>query len=461
MKKNKSLYIIVALLALFMMGNVQAADVFKTCRYADSNKSILASFSIKTDGSATKVTFNGSYRKNGKQVVLDDFKETITNAKIPMDYAPNTAVISKYKEENKCPKYVYLYRGTVKSAAYIVSEKDKNTAKSKKESVGWKTLITLTYISKDNMSLKKSCKYLKSGDKETYMIVNVDGSGYVIGEQPVSNFIGKPYYYSGSLKGEQILVDSINCSNTVYGTDFKTYVVTKNYVYSKPYDDSGKAIDSVIKWEYDNSLSETEKSKLNEFVNSNNIKKDSSYADPTKTKGVEYCNVYSRKKIELEDAFDNYYSSGDKSKKADYLNKYNQVKNSISEYCSNVIKNGNYDDGCVIPCMGLKETLNGYQEDIVGSKELGNCGMSDDMRDLLSNIFNIVRFAIPALVIVLGLFDFLRAAASGTEDHMKKAQKQLITRLIAAALIFLAPLVISFFLEQFGFIPDGCGIVNL
>ena len=61
--------------------------------------------------------------------------------------------------------------------------------------------------------------------------------------------------------------------------------------------------------------------------------------------------------------------------------------------------------------------------------------------------------------------NFVRAKArtyfligADKEDEMKKAQKKFIIRLIAAALVFIIPLIIEFILTKMGFEYNGCAI---
>ena len=64
----------------------------------------------------------------------------------------------------------------------------------------------------------------------------------------------------------------------------------------------------------------------------------------------------------------------------------------------------------------------------------------------------------PVLVIVLGILDFIKAIGADKEDEMKKAQKNFIIRLIAAALVFIIPLILEFILIKMGFGYDSCGL---
>lgn len=67
----------------------------------------------------------------------------------------------------------------------------------------------------------------------------------------------------------------------------------------------------------------------------------------------------------------------------------------------------------------------------------------------LFKIIKFVRYAIPALLIILSILDYIKAIASDSEDEMKKVVSRFSKRLIAAALIFIIPFVLEFILNIF------------
>lgn len=64
-------------------------------------------------------------------------------------------------------------------------------------------------------------------------------------------------------------------------------------------------------------------------------------------------------------------------------------------------------------------------------------------------IIRFVRYAIPALLIILSILDYIKALASDNEDEMKKVTGRFVKRLIAAALIFIIPFILDFILRMF------------
>lgn len=79
-----------------------------------------------------------------------------------------------------------------------------------------------------------------------------------------------------------------------------------------------------------------------------------------------------------------------------------------------------------------------------------------DVIKILKNIFRLIQIAGPILAIVLGMADFVGAVLSGEADAMKKASKKFITRLIAAALLFLIPVLLEFLLQFIEYQDSMC-----
>ena len=106
-------------------------------------------------------------------------------------------------------------------------------------------------------------------------------------------------------------------------------------------------------------------------------------------------------------------------------------------------------------CLKIQDYLPGIEFNS------GTCGFSQRLIHWIANIIRWVKYIIPVAVIVLGILDFIKAMSANKEDEMKKAQQRFIRRLIAAALIFIAPFIIEFVLDKLGFAANGCGIINL
>lgn len=65
---------------------------------------------------------------------------------------------------------------------------------------------------------------------------------------------------------------------------------------------------------------------------------------------------------------------------------------------------------------------------------------------LISSIkwaFNVLLFAIPLVLIIMGTIDMFKAMTSGDEKATKAQQKKLITRIIYGVVAFIVPFIIS------------------
>lgn len=84
------------------------------------------------------------------------------------------------------------------------------------------------------------------------------------------------------------------------------------------------------------------------------------------------------------------------------------------------------------------------QEGIISNLAQG-CGfISDDLRDKMNWILDLVKIAGPILAVLLGMLDFVKVLATGDADKgMKEAWKRFQTRLIAAVLLFLVPFILE------------------
>ena len=81
---------------------------------------------------------------------------------------------------------------------------------------------------------------------------------------------------------------------------------------------------------------------------------------------------------------------------------------------------------------------------------LGDKKNTESVAWLVQKLLDYLKILGPVLVVILSSVDFATAIVSGNDDTMKKAQKKLITRLIAAVLLFLIPTVVQILLDVFG-----------
>lgn len=73
--------------------------------------------------------------------------------------------------------------------------------------------------------------------------------------------------------------------------------------------------------------------------------------------------------------------------------------------------------------------------------------LGDELIGYLQLIVNVVKVAVPILVIVFGMLDFAKAIFSSDEGEMKKAQSKFIRRLIIGVAFFLIPTFLGLLLD--------------
>ncbi len=111
----------------------------------------------------------------------------------------------------------------------------------------------------------------------------------------------------------------------------------------------------------------------------------------------------------------------------------------------------------------------GVQNNIFADYTVDCAILSDDFVKILTDILDIVKIAGPLLALGLGMLDFIKVIANGDADkEMKTAFKRFLTRIIAAVLLFLVPLILAFLLDLFLGNQDGynsdnpfCDVVDL
>jgi|GEM_PF-3250739 len=100
----------------------------------------------------------------------------------------------------------------------------------------------------------------------------------------------------------------------------------------------------------------------------------------------------------------------------------------------------------------------------IGEIAGATCGViSKDLQEFLQTIIDYIRIAGIVLAVILGILDYIKVIFGTDEKQtMSKANKNFSTRLIAVALLFLIPAVITFILGLFNILGTGdagtCGI---
>lgn len=92
-----------------------------------------------------------------------------------------------------------------------------------------------------------------------------------------------------------------------------------------------------------------------------------------------------------------------------------------------------------------------------------NSLLGDKLISKIGKYVNIIKIAVPIILILFGIFDFAKAMLAGDDDKMKKAQKSFMIRIAIAVLFFLTPYIVKLLLsianKVWGFIkPNNCNI---
>ena len=85
--------------------------------------------------------------------------------------------------------------------------------------------------------------------------------------------------------------------------------------------------------------------------------------------------------------------------------------------------------------------------DITSCSSLGIDLIPGAIAGIISIVINIIKIGVPIILIILGMIDMGKAVASQKEDEIKKGQKTLISRVIAAAIVFFVVAIVQLMLS--------------
>lgn len=80
----------------------------------------------------------------------------------------------------------------------------------------------------------------------------------------------------------------------------------------------------------------------------------------------------------------------------------------------------------------------------------GECDSLGDVLVIIRSVVTVIQWIVPAILILMGTIDLVKAVTQGKEDDIKKGQKTLITRVIAAVIVFLVPLIVTVLMDFIG-----------
>ena len=117
----------------------------------------------------------------------------------------------------------------------------------------------------------------------------------------------------------------------------------------------------------------------------------------------------------------------------------------------------------VVEARGLNDDSSIYALDGNDSQDAGCDAIFGDptvdgtFANYLQQIFNVMKFLAPSLVVVLSIVEFVKAIASEDKDALAKATKKTGKRIFLALMLFFIPSLINFFFELLGWYGT-CGI---
>ena len=185
------------------------------------------------------------------------------------------------------------------------------------------------------------------------------------------------------------------------------------------------------------------------------------------------CLTYTVQEVDEEDQFNfcatyTYYAnkinSLAKKYEQDPLSKYRVEFNDnlelIKSNCTRALKNADYNDACVEVCLNSDTDYESWNNIFYpGKSSGGHCGFSHRIIVWVLNIIKWIKYLLPVAVIILSILDFIKAMGTSKQDEMKHAQARFFKRLIAAALVFLIPLIVELVIVKLGFDYHDCGIL--
>lgn len=78
---------------------------------------------------------------------------------------------------------------------------------------------------------------------------------------------------------------------------------------------------------------------------------------------------------------------------------------------------------------------------------LPNVVIDESIPDLVHTIILLIQIAVPVLLVVFGMMDFVKGLMSQKEDEIKKGQQVFIKRIIAAVLVFFVIAIVKFIIS--------------
>ena len=86
-------------------------------------------------------------------------------------------------------------------------------------------------------------------------------------------------------------------------------------------------------------------------------------------------------------------------------------------------------------------------EDITKCSNLGIPLIPGQIAGIIVTVINLIKIGVPVILIVLGMIDMGKSVATQKEEEIKKGQKTLMSRCIAAAIVFFVVAIVQLLLN--------------
>jgi len=92
------------------------------------------------------------------------------------------------------------------------------------------------------------------------------------------------------------------------------------------------------------------------------------------------------------------------------------------------------------------ENNSSVDNDCVGGIKTA-CGLPYGLVLMINDIYNLLKIAVPIVLIIMGMIDLLKAVASQKEDEIKKGWQMVIKRTIAGILVFFVFFIVQLVID--------------
>lgn len=89
-------------------------------------------------------------------------------------------------------------------------------------------------------------------------------------------------------------------------------------------------------------------------------------------------------------------------------------------------------------------------DDVLCTLPGGQISVPGAIASIIATVVNLIKIAVPIILIILGMLDMGKAVASQKDDEIKKGQKTLMSRCIAAGIVFFVVAIVQLLFNIIG-----------